>query len=140
MRSAPTSHHHRGFVARHGKAAAASPDDVRRAWLELLARAVGMAAFAQTAEAEGRAIGKIEGAPFAGLVVRMRHAFPLRHVSAQAAAEAFLILARASVAAGHPAWLAALMGEAARALAGQLQDETKAAFDRSCRAVGPGED
>ncbi len=133
MRSDPQR---RGFAARQARSAAMSPDEARRAWAELLARAIGMAAFAQTAEAAGRRVDKVEGAPFAGAVIRLRAPFPLRHASAQAAADAFLILAKASVTSGHPGWLAALMGEAARALSALLADETKAAFDRSCRAVG----
>ncbi len=99
-----------GFVsvsAQGGQYDAAS----RREWLLLLAKAREIAGPASS----GRSFDRFEASGLAGLVIRMRRPFPVAGVSAAAAAEAFLVLARAGVAAGWPRALAgfALAGAAA---------------------------
>lgn len=118
------------------RAAGISEAEARKAWVPVLAEAVVIAA----RMAAGAAVHRDDKALFAGKLIRLKAAFPQRAVSAQALAEAFLILARANVGADWPAVLAAPVRATAEALTELLDAETRAAFARSCAAVGPADD
>lgn len=126
-----------GYAARRATSAALSSDpalrevEARRVWGLLLSEARVLAGMAAEGLVERRA-----GDVLANLVSRPRPPFPQKHVSAQAGAEAFLILARAFVAGGFTPTLATFLREGAETLARLLDAETRAAFERSCAAAG----
>lgn len=114
-----------------------SEAECRKAWADLVAQAAAVAAVVEA----GRPVELIEASTFAGRLIRLKAGFPLRWPSAQAAAEAFLIVARAFVAGGakgggHPPALAGFLAAGAACLADLLEGETRARFARSCAAVG----
>lgn len=114
------------------RAAAAHETDGRKAWLPLLADARAVAAVV----GGGGVWGKLQAAPFAHRVITLRAPFPVRQVSARSLAEAFLIVARAFVANGHPPALARSLGALADDLGALIEAETRAAFAQSCRVTG----
>lgn len=110
-------------------------DADRLAWAEALSAARGFAELA----ADGRTGDRDGFSIMAGRVRRLKATrFPLRAFGAQAAAEAFLVLGRAFVAAGPPGIVSLARGLAAVAddLIAMLDADTRAAFARSLRATG----
>lgn len=106
--------------------------EARQAWRDLIDRAVAVA----NAVRGGVAIHRDERAIFAGLVIRPRAPFPLRHASAQNAAEAFLVLARGFVASGFPAETAAFLASGATCLDAMLVADGHARAAAGRRLLG----
>ncbi len=119
------------FVSRSRQMAGAEID-ARKAWLLLLGDALRLG----ERVSGGGAVDRFEGPLFAGQVVRLKAKFPPPHVTAQAAAAAFLLLAKGFVESGFTPALAGFLAAGARTLTEMIDAETRAAFQRSCAAVG----
>jgi hypothetical protein len=133
MRAAP---HDRPRARFHSpsREAGISEAEARKAWAPVLREALRLAALVEAGEVPSRD----ERALFAGRVIRLKAAFPNGAASAQACAQAFVILARAASAGNWPAPIAPFVAAGARALAELLDAETRAAFERSLRVTGEG--
>ncbi len=114
------------------RAAGISDAEARKAWVAVLRAGRVLATLA----AGGGRVGAQNVLELRAQLVRLKAPFPLRFVSARAGAEAFLIAARAFVAAECAPALARSVAALAEDLTDMLDAETRAAFARSCRAVG----
>lgn len=106
----------------------------RKAWTELLAEAAVIASVV----GGGGKMNRDDLARWGGACWRLKAAFPIPTANAQTCAKAFLLIARGFVPAGCPVASAAFLAAGAACLTAMLEAETRAAFQRSCRATGEG--